>query len=153
MAATLKHLAGTFTASNAEILQQVFPVKVTENTLIYGTEAGLPNEAQMASLRFTGDYSGRLWIAVDGTQADAIIDRLFDMYAIKTPVVAREVFAEMLNVFAANMTMHLAGKGIQLVIGPPDVQWPSPAEAEGAQHLVIAMHTSEGFPFAIYYVY
>ena len=78
----------------------------------------------VASLRFFGDISGHITLAVRECDVPVIADLIIKRFGIGLPVPDELVFAELINMFAGNVVTELNKKyGIKLSITVPDTDF------------------------------
>ena len=148
----LQYSKSAFAQFNADVLSQVFAVDVTDISLSDGAKATIAGEEVVASLAFSGDYQGRMWLATEKTQIRPIIEDLLNRYQIATPVEDSAVFAEMLNMCAANLVTAIAPY-VKISIFPPDAELPAFSSSPGKHRLAVAMQTQQAQAFIFYYAF
>lgn len=142
-----------FLYASTSVLQQVFGVTVTRKRRSQDLRAVAGKMIAVASLTFSGDNTGRLWMLLEEEQIQPLVEHLMARYALRTPVVAREVFAEMLNVYTAQLVTALSRSGLTHVISPPDLDFPPCVEGPRDLEFTVFMKTKESFAFAFHYIY
>lgn len=152
MFSQLQHSQSAFAKFNADVLAQVFAVDITDVSLSDGAQAPIPGEAVVASLAFSGEHQGRMWLATEKSKIRPIIEDLLERYQIATPVEDSAVFAEMLNMCAANLATAISSQ-VSITISPPDTVWPAVSSFPGERFLAVTMQTRQAQAFTFYYAF
>lgn len=102
----------------AAVFGHVFGMKCST---IRHIDSFVPDAEEMpaASIPFTGDYEGWVALYIAREYRGAVVSRLLDRYAIRTPVEDKFVFSEIMNIFSANMATAVRDSGALLSIGAP----------------------------------
>ena len=78
----------------------------------------------VASLRFFGDISGHITLAVRECDVPVVTDLIIKRFGIGLPVADELVFAELINMFAGNIVTELSKRfGMKLSITAPDTDF------------------------------
>jgi len=78
----------------------------------------------VASLRFFGDVSGHITLAVHECDVPVVTDLIIKRFGIGLPVADELVFAELINMFAGNIVTELSKRyGMKLSITAPDTDF------------------------------
>lgn len=141
---------GEFRQFNAEVFEQVFGLEVADIELTDGRAPGAEDERVVASLTFSGERVGRMWLAVREGEVPAIVDHLLAHYQIPVRMDDSAVFAEMLNMFAANIFIRLSIR-LRAFVTPPDTQWPDFATYRAARRFAAVLTARGGQTFTFYY--
>lgn len=112
------------------------------------------DEQAVASLCFEGDLAGRVMMILRKQDIRKAIDWILARYDIQTPVEDHVVFAELLNIYVANLSTHLKTHALKMLIGTPDAAWRDGVDAylEGTGLLAVQMQTDEVLPFTFVYL-
>lgn len=139
-----------FISCNEKVLENVFGTKVTRSELHRSIDRdGLFEDDVVASIQVEGNYTGQVAFIIPKEGIPKVIALILRKYEVDIPVKERVVFAEMINIFAANLITCLLPYGIVLSISPPDAA--ASARHEGNTSLLVTMETDTGFPFSVYY--
>lgn len=109
-----------FAEQSANILAQVFGMEMQMADVSCAPMVLRAEDRVVASVHFSGAYTGRLYLIMPQGQIREVIDSLLARYAIRTPVEDGAVFAEMINMIAAHLVTVMTPSGREINIAPPD---------------------------------
>lgn len=144
----------TFAESSARAFSQVFGIKPASVRASWDADAWLsPGVQCVASMRFSGDFNGRMSMLLDAADVRGTVALILARYAIELPVEDSAVLSEMINMYGAHLLMEFERvHGRQLDIAPPDGDLCEESPRADEKTLTIKITTGEGQFFLFRYL-